>query len=189
MIKTKLIDSLEISYVVVLLMEQNDGLLLLRGCVRDFLTPMEILHLVMNLEEVLFIRSPLMSLTCLVSYPPSIDYGFCINVAHCSEFSSPEGRRSVMKLSHRMVKNFCGILSMSGKLDFPQLSELYNSGIRVSVQNSREPGQPGGMIVSAATSLWLPLPPQNVFDFIREEKMRVQVNYKFHIIDISVSST
>ncbi|KAG2715294.1 hypothetical protein I3760_03G069400 [Carya illinoinensis] len=90
------------------------------------------------------------------------------------EFSSPEGRRSVMKLSHRMVKNFCGILSMSGKLDFPQLSELYNSGIRVSVQNSREPGQPGGMIVSAATSLWLPLPPQNVFDFIREEKMRVQ---------------
>lgn len=93
-----------------------------------------------------------------------------------------------MKLSHRMVKSFCGILSMSGKLDFPQLSELYNSGIRVSIHKSREPGQPDGMIVSAATSLWLPLRPQNVFDFIRDEKMRVQVKYKFHIIDNSVST-
>uniref|UniRef100_A0A2N9EEN7 Homeobox domain-containing protein n=1 Tax=Fagus sylvatica TaxID=28930 RepID=A0A2N9EEN7_FAGSY len=88
--------------------------------------------------------------------------------------SLPEGRRSIMKLSHRMVKNFCGILSMSGKLDFPQLSEVNNSGVRVSVRKSTEAGQPSGMIVSAATSLWLPLPPQNVFNFFRDEKTRVQ---------------
>lgn len=81
-----------------------------------------------------------------------------------------------MKLSHRMVKNFCGILSMSGKLDFPQLSEVNNSGVRVSVRSSTEPGQPCGMIVSAATSLWLPLPPQNVFNFFRDERTRVQVH-------------
>jgi homeobox-leucine zipper protein len=90
--------------------------------------------------------------------------------------SLPEGRRSIMKLSHRMVKNFCGILSMSGKLDFPQLSEVNNSGVRVSVRKSTEAGQPSGMIVSAATSLWLPLPPQNVFNFFRDEKTRVQVH-------------
>ncbi|XP_048328590.2 homeobox-leucine zipper protein ROC8 [Ziziphus jujuba] len=86
----------------------------------------------------------------------------------------PEGRKSIMKLSHRMVKNFCAILSMSGKMDFPQLSEVNNSGVRVSVRNNTEPGQPIGTIVSAATSLWLPLPPQNVFDFFKDGKTRVQ---------------
>jgi homeobox-leucine zipper protein len=98
------------------------------------------------------------------------------NVFHCSVFILPEGKRSIVKLSHRMVKNFCGILSMSGKLDFPQLSEVNNSGVRVSVRNSTEPGQPCGMIVSAATSLWLPLPPYTVFNFFRDHRTRVQVH-------------
>ncbi|KAJ9172926.1 hypothetical protein P3X46_016113 [Hevea brasiliensis] len=88
--------------------------------------------------------------------------------------TSSEGRKSIMKLAHRMVKNFCSMLSMSGKLDFPQLSEVKNSGVRVSVRKSMEPGQPGGMIVSAATSLWLPLLPQDVFNFFKDEKTRVQ---------------
>ncbi|XP_038880417.1 homeobox-leucine zipper protein HDG11-like isoform X2 [Benincasa hispida] len=88
--------------------------------------------------------------------------------------TSPEGRRSVMKLSYRMVKNFCGILRMSGKLDFPQLSEVNNSGVRVSVRISSELGQPSGTVVSAATSLWLPLPPETIFNFFRDEKARVQ---------------
>lgn len=83
-----------------------------------------------------------------------------------------------MKLGHRMVKDFCGVLSMAGKLDFPaQLSEVDNSGVRVSVRNSTEAGQPGGMIVSAATSLWIPMQCQTVFDFIRDEKMRTQVRF------------
>ncbi|KAJ7964418.1 Homeobox-leucine zipper protein [Quillaja saponaria] len=88
--------------------------------------------------------------------------------------SSPEARRSIMKLGHRMVKSFCGILNMSGKLDFPQLSEVNNSGVRISVHKNTEPGQPGGAVVSAATSLWLPLPPQNVFDFLKDKKTRAQ---------------
>lgn len=51
MIKPKLIGSIGISYVVLLLMEQNDGLLHLGGCVRDLLTPWGKLHLVVSLEE------------------------------------------------------------------------------------------------------------------------------------------
>ncbi|ONI14900.1 hypothetical protein PRUPE_3G015300 [Prunus persica] len=88
--------------------------------------------------------------------------------------TTPQGRRSTMKLSHRMVKNFCGMLSMAGKLDFPQLSEVHNSGVRVSVRKNTEPGQPNGMVVSVATSLWLPLPSQNVFNFFRDEETRLQ---------------
>ncbi|KAM1956525.1 hypothetical protein ACFX16_025933 [Malus domestica] len=87
---------------------------------------------------------------------------------------SSEGKRSVMKLSQRMVKNFCGMLSMAGKIDFPQSSEVNNSGVRVSVRKSTETGQPHGMIVSIATSLWLPLPSQTVFSFFRDERNRVQ---------------
>ncbi|KAH9680021.1 homeobox-leucine zipper protein ROC8 [Citrus sinensis] len=61
-----------------------------------------------------------------------------------------------------------------GKLDFPQLSEANNSGVRVSVRKSLGHGQPSGIVVSAATSLWLPLPSHNVFNFFKDEKMRAQ---------------
>ncbi|XP_065868785.1 homeobox-leucine zipper protein ROC8-like isoform X2 [Euphorbia lathyris] len=88
--------------------------------------------------------------------------------------SSPQGKRSIMKLSQRMVRDFCAMLSMSGKLDFPQMSEANNSGVRVSVRRSCESGQPVGIIVSAATSLWLPLPPLSVFSFFKDEKTRIQ---------------
>ncbi|EOY03224.1 Homeodomain GLABROUS 11, putative [Theobroma cacao] len=94
--------------------------------------------------------------------------------------SLPEGRRSIMRLAHRMVKSFCSILNMSGELDFPQLSEENNSGVRVSVRQSIEPGQPRGMIVSAATSLWLPLPCQSVFNLLNDEKVRFQWDVLCH---------
>lgn len=75
---------------------------------------------------------------------------------------------------------FVQCLSMSGKLDFPQLSEVNNSGVRVSVRKSLGHGQPSGIVVSAATSLWLPLPSHNVFNFFKDEKMRVQVTIHSH---------
>ena len=86
----------------------------------------------------------------------------------------PEGRRSVMNLSHRMVKNFWGMLSMSGKLEFPHLG----NGVHISVRHSNEPDQPGGMIVSAASSLWLPLSCEILFNFFGNVKTRIQVHTK-----------
>lgn len=105
----------------------------------------------------------------------------CMHVLKCSiiffchlVISSLEGQRNVMKLSHRMVKIFCEVLSMSDKLDFPQLSDQ-NSGVRVSLRRSNGAGQPEGFIVSAATSLWLPLSKENLFNFFVDEKKRVEV--------------
>ena len=92
--------------------------------------------------------------------------------------TSPEGRKSIVNLAHRMVKIFFASLGMSGKLDFPQLSEVHNSGVRVAIRKNTEQGQPIGMVVSAATSLWLPLSPQNVFNFFKDEKSRIQVYEK-----------
>ncbi|KAG8373525.1 hypothetical protein BUALT_Bualt11G0033200 [Buddleja alternifolia] len=87
---------------------------------------------------------------------------------------SLEGRRNLMKLSHRMVKSFCEVLSMSDKLDFAHLSEMKNSGVRVSLRKSDGLGQPDGYIVSATTSIWLPLTNENLFNFFKDEKKRDQ---------------
>ncbi|KAK3218628.1 hypothetical protein Dsin_012598, partial [Dipteronia sinensis] len=99
---------------------------------------------------------------------------------------SSEGRKSLMKISHVMVKSFSGILSMSGKMDFPQLSEVNNSGVRVSVRmaTASDPGQPNGTIVSAATSLWIPLPPEAVFNFLSDVKMRIQWDVLCHTVPV-----
>ncbi|KAJ1414384.1 START-like domain superfamily [Sesbania bispinosa] len=88
---------------------------------------------------------------------------------------SLEGRKSVMKLAHRMVKTFCESLTMSGhELDFPHLTVENNSGVRVNVRKSAGIGQPNGTIVMVATSLWLPLHYENVFEFLTDHKRRAQ---------------
>ncbi|XP_073128696.1 homeobox-leucine zipper protein HDG11-like [Henckelia pumila] len=85
---------------------------------------------------------------------------------------STECRRNLMKLSHRMVKNFCEMLSMSEELDFPHWSAMNNSGVRISLRKSNGQGQPYGLIVCAATCLWLPLSYENLFNFFKDEKKR-----------------
>lgn len=68
---------------------------------------------------------------------------------------------------------------MSDELDFPdQVSdEITNSGVRVCVRYSTEPGQTKGIIVNAATSLWLPLQCQTVFNLLKDDKMRLQIDH------------
>ncbi|XP_058189857.1 homeobox-leucine zipper protein HDG11-like [Rhododendron vialii] len=88
--------------------------------------------------------------------------------------STPEGRRSIMNLTHRMVKYLCANLTMKRKLEIPQLAELNSGGIRFSSRKSTGLGQPSGLIVSAATSLRLPLPYQALFDFLSNTEMRSQ---------------
>ncbi|TKY59717.1 Homeobox-leucine zipper protein HDG12 [Spatholobus suberectus] len=87
---------------------------------------------------------------------------------------SREGRRSIMHLAHRMVKTFCRTLDMQDN-NFPHLTRINNGGVRVSVRmNNREPDVPKGMILSAATSFWLPLSPQTVFDYLIDNKERAK---------------
>ncbi|KAL3845072.1 hypothetical protein ACJIZ3_002475 [Penstemon smallii] len=101
-----------------------------------------------------------------------------------SVIGSTEGRRNLMKLSHRMVNNFCEVLGMSDKLEYHNLSELNNSGVRISLRESNGGlGQPNGLIVSAATSLWLPISHQNLFNFFKDNKKRAQVLFKLRLDD------
>ncbi|KAI9087360.1 hypothetical protein K1719_030680 [Acacia pycnantha] len=87
---------------------------------------------------------------------------------------SPEGKRSMMKLAQRMVTNFCTCLSASNGQRWTTLSGLNEVGVRVTVHKSTEPGQPNGVVLSAATTIWLPIPPQTVFNFFKDERKRPQ---------------
>ncbi|TYG43183.1 hypothetical protein ES288_D12G317300v1 [Gossypium darwinii] len=87
---------------------------------------------------------------------------------------SPEGRRSMMKLAQRMVNNFCTSVGTSNSHRSTTLSGSNEVSVRVTVHKSSDPGQPNGIVLSAATTFWLPVSPQNVFNFFKDERTRPQ---------------
>ncbi|KAJ8646867.1 hypothetical protein MRB53_008615 [Persea americana] len=87
---------------------------------------------------------------------------------------APDGRRSMMKLAQRMINNFCSSISASNGHRWTTLSGLNDVGVRVTVHKPTDPGQPNGVVLSAATSLWLPVSPQTVFNFFKDERTRPQ---------------
>ncbi|KAL4385060.1 hypothetical protein GQ457_15G015850 [Hibiscus cannabinus] len=92
----------------------------------------------------------------------------------CSRAEGWKWKSNLMKVSHRMVKSFCSMLNMSGQLEFPQRSDENNSGVRVSVRHTTGTRQTKGIIVTATTSLWLPLPSQYIFSLLKDHNIRQQ---------------
>lgn len=80
-----------------------------------------------------------------------------------------------MKLAQRMVNSFCASISTSSSHRWSTLSGLNEVGVRVTLHKSTDPGQPNGVVLSAATTFWLPVSPQNVFNFFKDERTRAQV--------------
>ncbi|KAF7844661.1 homeobox-leucine zipper protein ANTHOCYANINLESS 2-like [Senna tora] len=84
------------------------------------------------------------------------------------------GRRSMLKLAQRMTNNFCAGVCAStvhkwNKLNAGNVDEDVRVMTRKSVD---DPGEPPGIVLSAATSVWLPVSPQRLFDFLRDERLR-----------------
>ncbi|KAF5464188.1 hypothetical protein F2P56_014284 [Juglans regia] len=84
------------------------------------------------------------------------------------------GRRSMLKLAQRMTDNFCAGVCAStvhkwNKLQAGNVDEDVRVMTRKSVD---DPGEPPGIVLSAATSVWLPVSPQKLFDFLRDERLR-----------------
>ncbi|XP_016486479.2 homeobox-leucine zipper protein MERISTEM L1 [Nicotiana tabacum] len=87
--------------------------------------------------------------------------------------TSPEGRRSMLKLAERMVMSFCAGVGASTAHTWTTLSGSGADDVRVMTRKSiDDPGRPPGIVLSAATSFWLPVPPKRVFDFLRDENSR-----------------
>ena len=80
-----------------------------------------------------------------------------------------------MKLAQRMMKNFCAGVSASSaawsKLD--GLTGKIGEDVRVTARRSvDEPGVPSGVVLCAATSVWMLVTPKELFNFLCNEKMR-----------------
>ncbi|KAG7033934.1 Homeobox-leucine zipper protein PROTODERMAL FACTOR 2, partial [Cucurbita argyrosperma subsp. argyrosperma] len=87
--------------------------------------------------------------------------------------SSIEGRKSMLKLAERMVTSFCAGVGASSVHAWTALPIAAGDDVRVVTRKSTdEPGRPPGVVLSAATSFWIPVPPKVVFDFLRKEKSR-----------------
>ncbi|KAF9626355.1 hypothetical protein IFM89_032409 [Coptis chinensis] len=89
--------------------------------------------------------------------------------------TSQEGRRSMLKLAERMVISFCSGVSASTAHTWTTLSGTGDDDVRVMTRKSvDDPGRPPGIVLSAATSFWLPVSPKTLFDFLRNENSRNQ---------------
>ncbi|XP_050218821.1 homeobox-leucine zipper protein ROC8-like [Mercurialis annua] len=78
----------------------------------------------------------------------------------------------MMKLAQRMVNSFCSSISTSNSHRWTTVSG--SNEVRVRVHKSTDPGQPNGVVLNAATTFWLPVTPQNVFNFFKDERTRAQ---------------
>ncbi|KAK9064201.1 hypothetical protein SSX86_015581 [Deinandra increscens subsp. villosa] len=89
--------------------------------------------------------------------------------------TTPEGRKNMLKLAERMVLSFCGGVGASTAQTWTSLSGGGSDDVRVMTRKSMDdPGRPHGVLLCAATSFWLPIPPKQIFSFLRNENSRIE---------------
>ncbi|XP_038994175.1 homeobox-leucine zipper protein HDG2-like isoform X2 [Hibiscus syriacus] len=87
--------------------------------------------------------------------------------------TNQDSRKSMLKLAERMGISFCAGVSASTTHTWTMLSGTGADDVRVMTRKSvDDPGRPPGIVLSAATSFWLPVSPKSVFDFLRDENSR-----------------
>ncbi|XP_020573166.1 homeobox-leucine zipper protein ROC6-like [Phalaenopsis equestris] len=86
------------------------------------------------------------------------------------------GKRSMMRLAGRMTENFCAGVCAWAERKWRELrsAEVGEDMVRVMTRQSvDDPGEPPGVVLSAATSVWLPMvSAQRLFEFLRDEQLR-----------------
>ncbi|GAB4842239.1 Homeobox-leucine zipper protein GLABRA 2 [Ancistrocladus abbreviatus] len=83
------------------------------------------------------------------------------------------GRKSILKLAQRMTWGFCRALGASSFNTWTKVTSKTGEDIRVaSRKNSSDPGEPIGLILCAVSSVWLPVSPSILFDFLRDDARR-----------------
>lgn len=104
--------------------------------------------------------------SALVNNLPAGDTGAITNI---------EGRKSLLRLAERMVTSFCNGVCASTAHNWTALSGASGEDVRVMTRKSvDDPGRPAGIVLSAATSFWLPVQPKKLFDFLRDENSRAE---------------
>ncbi|MQL94678.1 hypothetical protein Taro_027338 [Colocasia esculenta] len=98
------------------------------------------------------------------------------NVSDLGVIPSPEARRNMMKLSHRMVRTFCANICFSSTPSWTALSDAPDDTVRISTRKSVDPGQPSGVILCAVSTIWLPCYHEEVFELLTDEQRRSQLD-------------
>lgn len=98
------------------------------------------------------------------------------NISDLGVIPSPEARKSLMNLAQRMIRTFCLNISTSYGQSWTALSESADDTVRITTRRVTEPGQPNGLILSAVSTTWLPYQHKQVFDFLRDERLRAQLD-------------
>ncbi|RAL45375.1 hypothetical protein DM860_013771 [Cuscuta australis] len=90
-----------------------------------------------------------------------------------SGVSTLAGRRSILTLAQRMTSSFCRALGASSYNTWNRIPTKSGDDIRVSSRkNISDPGEPLGVILCAASSIWLPVSHHPLFAFLRDETRR-----------------
>ncbi|KAE8651429.1 homeobox-leucine zipper protein HDG5 isoform X2 [Cucumis sativus] len=97
------------------------------------------------------------------------------NISDLGVIPSPEARQNLMKLAQRMIRTFSVNISTSGGQSWTALSDSPEDTVRITTRKVVEPGQPNGVILSAVSTTWLPYPHYRVFDLLRDERRRSQL--------------
>lgn len=80
-----------------------------------------------------------------------------------------------MKLAQRMTDYFwSGVCASSAcKWDLIHIGAMGDNEVKImSRKHVDGPGEAPGIVLSAATSVWMPVSRQRVFDFLREARLR-----------------
>ncbi|XP_021892210.1 homeobox-leucine zipper protein ANTHOCYANINLESS 2 isoform X1 [Carica papaya] len=87
---------------------------------------------------------------------------------------SAAGKKSMLKLAQRMTYNFCtGVCASSvRKWDKLQIGNVSEDVKVMTRKNINEAGEPPGVVLSAATSVWMPVTQERLFNFLRDERLR-----------------
>ncbi|WOK98189.1 homeobox-leucine zipper protein ROC5-like [Canna indica] len=85
-------------------------------------------------------------------------------------------RRSMVKLAQRMTSAFCaGVCAASAAHEWSRLeSDMIGENVRVMTRRSgvNDSAEPAGFVLSAATSVWIPMPPKRLFNFLGDAAFR-----------------
>ncbi|XP_022877113.1 homeobox-leucine zipper protein ROC3-like [Olea europaea var. sylvestris] len=98
------------------------------------------------------------------------------NISDLGVIPSPEARKNLMNLAQRMIRTFCLNISTCCGQSWTALSDSAEDTVRITTRKVTEPGQPNGLILGAVSTIWLPFPHNKVFDFLRDEQRRIQLD-------------
>ncbi|XP_071705243.1 homeobox-leucine zipper protein HDG5-like [Rutidosis leptorrhynchoides] len=98
------------------------------------------------------------------------------NISDIGVIPSPEARTNLMNLAQRMVRMFCLQITGSCGQSWTALSDSVEDTVRITTRKVTEPGQPNGLILTAVSTTWLPHPHYQVFDLLRDERQRSQID-------------